>query len=72
MVAKLTQPICLAPLSQGQLVDVNPLIAFRTFQFSSHTGAVIASWKEKMLSEWNLHAVRCQSTPKSSAATPAR
>lgn len=37
---------------------MNPLIAFRTFQSSSHTGAVIAAWKTNMMTEWGLHAVR--------------
>ena len=43
---------------QQQLVDVNPLLAFRVFQSSSHTGAVIATWKRSTCGEWNLDPVK--------------
>ena len=42
----------------GQLLDVNPLLAFRVFPSSSHTGKVIAVWKKSTLSEWDLEPVK--------------
>jgi hypothetical protein len=46
-------------MSDGtKLIDVNPLLAFRVFTSSSHTGAVIATWKKQQLAEWGLDAVK--------------
>ena len=42
----------------GVLYDVNPLLAFRTFAASSHTGMVIKVWKEGTLKGWGLDAVK--------------
>ena len=43
---------------QGALADVNPLLAFRVFQSSSHTGSVIAAWKRSTCGEWDLDPVK--------------
>ena len=41
---------------KGTLVDVNPLLAFRTFSSSSHSGVVIKAWKTSTLIMWGLDA----------------
>eukprot|EP00966_Prymnesium_polylepis_P086277 1997305-Prymnesium_polylepis.1 len=41
-----------------QLMDVNPLISFAVFESSSHTGKVIAAWKQNKLAFWELDAVK--------------
>ena len=45
----------------GLLHDVNPLLAFRTFATSSHTGLVIKTWKVGICSGWGLDATKSMS-----------
>lgn len=40
--------------SNGKLFDINPLVAFKVFSSSSHSGRVIAEWKQERLKEWGL------------------
>ena len=57
-------------IESGILIDINPLLAFKVFASSSHTGHVIKLWKEFCLGQWKLHPVQSISLWTEDGAAP--